>query len=878
MKNTVKILICLALVLCSILLVSCDPKVDPNAETTPQQTTAGDPIEENNICAEGSHVYESWETVKEASCGTAGKKTSVCKTCGKVAEEEIAATGLHNIVLSWGENSTKIFKKCSVCDSILETQTVTASAGATNIKLSSEGVNAELSAYTVVYAQSEENSIKDTVSEYLAKDIGKSATVKISANNDTADQVSKEILIGDTNRAESAAAKALLPEKGFVITVIDSKIAIVGSDDIQTVCAVNYFIENYIGEASVPKTAVVTAGEADVTFSAAYTFVFDDKLDDTAGNTLGTTSSKNARDYPCIAADQLIKNMNISTQNQKRSNDSDVAELEVLIGNVDREAYSDFIATLAENEYGILVKGGKIILAGYNDLAIVKSVSCFKEILNISKSGSAWKLYEGFCIKGSVNTDWIVDFTRPAGENISLYNTMDSNDDSLQFLYTGSGVNAAAFDDYCQQLIGEGYTVLTENTIENSKFKTLVNNTKGITLHVSYNDFKYESEYAVQDKFYVDYEKCIRVISAPISSVDLPTEDMVTENPSYTKVANSAMTVVGLTHRSVGMNYVIRLEDGSFIIFDGGYIANGYEHINLWKVLRELHFEAYGSYPSADNPIRIAAWVITHSHSDHYFVFKAFTKLYGKDPDIKIEALIGNFPATNVLYAAAGTTSDIKDLGVEGTISTFQSQVTGGFKYIKAHSGQTFYFANVKMEVLMTYEDHNPANIQGENDTCTIVRLTIATTDAQSGAKTSAQAAVNTVTAIFLGDAQRYQSRYMCAMYGDYLASDIVQLAHHGNIGCETPIYDAISASVVLWPECENHVPMYMNPENIQSGFYYEVDQYVADMPCVRYIIGSDSHIDTTFDFTADGPDYDSLYDIQTKEAIEYDDITLIKK
>ena len=792
MKNNVKILICLILMLCSILFVSCNQSnepdtQEPDAQTTPQQTTAGEPTQN---------------------------------------EEEVTQS--------------------------------------------------RFSGYSVIYAQSELNSLKATVSECLAGDIG-----NIAFSSDEAAAAEKEILVGETNRSESASAKALLDGSGFVISVINNKIAVVGSDDIQTIRAVNYFTEKYLDtntKISPSESVVVKADAPNVSLSDAYTFVFSSKLDDTAGNIFESTSKRDARDYPCVAADDLITYMEIVPANRKRATDDNVTELEVLIGEVDREAYSDFAVTLAENEYGILVKGGKVILAGHNNLAIEKCVSSFKELLDLAKNESTWAFYEGFSIKGIANSDWVIDFTRPSGEGISLYNTMDCNDDSLQFLYTGTGVNAAAFDTYCAQLISEGYTVLIDNTVENSKFKTLVNNDKGITLHVAYNDFKYESDYVVDDKYSVDYEKCIRIISAPTSSVDLPTADMVTENRSYTKVANSTLTALGLDHNAVGMSYVIRLEDGSFIIFDGGYYSSGIEHVILWKILENLHTEAYGSAPSEENPIRISAWVITHSHADHFRVFKSFIAKYGSDPLLDLEALVGNFPANNVLWPTGGANGGISTLGAEGAIAEFQGQVLGGFKYIKVHGGQRLHFANVSAEVLMTYEDHNPIGIQEENDTCTILRLSINTTDAQKGSVTSAASAVNTTTAVFLADAQRYQSRYLCAMYGSYLSSDIVQLAHHGNNGCEIPLYDAIQASVVLWPECNTHVPMYMNPQNLQKGFHYEVDQHVVNMSTVKYIIASHKDYFTTFDFTEDGPDYDNIYDARTDKALEYDGVMFIKK
>ncbi|MBQ9415668.1 MAG: hypothetical protein IJU20_02365 [Clostridia bacterium] len=59
----------------------------------------------------------------------------------------------------------------------------------------------------------------------------------------------KEILIGETNRAETAAAKALLGENQYLIMISESgtKIVIIGSDSFGTIAAVNYVINTLLG-------------------------------------------------------------------------------------------------------------------------------------------------------------------------------------------------------------------------------------------------------------------------------------------------------------------------------------------------------------------------------------------------------------------------------------------------------------------------------------------------------------------------------------------------------------------------------------------------------------------------------------------------------
>ena len=62
---------------------------------------------------------------------------------------------------------------------------------------------------------------------------------------ETLPETAFEILIGETNRPETAEAKALIRDKDFIIYEKNNRIAIVGGSDDKTVEGVLYFIENY---------------------------------------------------------------------------------------------------------------------------------------------------------------------------------------------------------------------------------------------------------------------------------------------------------------------------------------------------------------------------------------------------------------------------------------------------------------------------------------------------------------------------------------------------------------------------------------------------------------------------------------------------------
>jgi hypothetical protein len=380
-------------------------------------------------------------------------------------------------------------------------------------------------------------------------------------------------------------------------------------------------------------------------------------------------------------------------------------------------------------------------------------------------------------------------------------------------------------------------------------------------LYVAYNAFAHADEYGPFDGWYASSygEKLLRIVSMPTDDEFCVPDKNVLKAQNYTKVTDTAVTAIGLGKGAVGMGYIVTLEDGSFIIFDGGAMGeSAQEHVQIWEIL----FEQYKSFnngqePTAQKPLRIAAWVITHSHGDHYGVPRKVLQTYGKDGRLTMDYLIGNFGAAGSFYPVYN--DDSGRMGTPGVIKDMQSVMKTPFKFIKAHSGQKYYFANVEMEVLMTYDDHNPNPIINTNDTNTVVRFKTTSQDAKSA---------DPYTMVWLGDANQRQSRYLCAMYGSYLESDLVQLAHHGNVGSESALYDTIKASVVLFPHNWSAYLSYTNPANKNGTYCYGVDyRIVYENPATEYVIVSEPGLHTTFKIIGCQPVY-SFFCGKTGEVI----------
>ena len=844
-------------------------------------------------CADG-HLFEEWQTVKKESCAEDGAKEAICTRCGTTGSEVIPATGQHRLGEYLVEKAATLFEKgerkqyCKRCDQLINSKEIPAIADATNVERDADNVTLDLSDCVLLYDDALDNdtcfasvaAVRDAVARYTGREVALCARSAWEGGS-----FSCEIWIGGGNVAEVEAARARLQGNGFVLAASANKLVILGSDALHAMHAAQYFADVCVPAAgnatSLGVSASVLAKNATESFlgtedSFDYAMVFDRDLDNDPAHKHVSSSESDSRDYPCVAAEQLAKTLeeklSLSEYAIAVHSNQSASTFEILIGPMpNRVEEIAFRSTLAGHEYGILVHDGQVILTAHNDVALKASIAHFQALLELSETTrdgkTVYAIPNGLCIRTSIDNEWITEFPQPTGEGIQLHNTQYNNDNSLQYYYVGDGVNEATYQAYCDRLLSAGYRLLCENSIEGSVFKTFVHDAERITLYVAYNDYKYEDLYVKEDAYFTDFEKCIRVITAPLDSVTLPDAELLTPNPTYTKVADTTITQLPFTGKAVGMGYVIRLEDGRFIVIDGGGVnSGGTEHDRIWQVLNELYKDAYGTEPTESAPIVIAAWIGTHSHWDHYYAFQQMLKKYGKTGLLRMQYMLGNFPDEMSIFAVSGSSLQ---MGKASTIATMQGYVPDGFRYIKVHTGQKLYFANAELEILMTFEDHNPRRICNSNDTCTIVRFTFANKDATVGTLPT--------TAIFLADAFRFQSRYLCAMYGTYLRSDIVQLAHHGNIGCEKAVYEAIAATAVFFPHAYSSFSNYTAGKS--STWNFKVDHFVVkEQESVHYVYVAEA-LCLTLALTPNGPDYEGIYDIvNDKKPIAFDGKTALKR
>lgn len=231
-------------------------------------------------------------------------------------------------------------------------------------------------------------------------------------------------------------------------------------------------------------------------------------------------------------------------------------------------------------------------------------------------------------------------------------------------------------------------------------------------------------------------------------------------------------TVTQLALRS-GMCYVIQLENGEFILVDGG-IKDEEAETRLYDFLKQ---NTKNGQPC------VALWIFTHPHKDHIGLATEFVPAYaGK---VTVRAFAYQFPDCDKIQVAMEDVSKIKG-EIEDLERAIQTSYPNAEIYT-LHTGQSYFYQGVEIEVLYSLDDTFPYPYMSFNDTSVAFRMKFK----------------NGKTMLFLGDNQIEACKKIAERYGDYLKSDLFQLSHHGLIGGDKRLYQMIDPEVCFWATAE---------------------------------------------------------------------------
>lgn len=472
---------------------------------------------------------------------------------------------------------------------------------------------------------------------------------------------------------------------------------------------------------------------------------------------------------------------------------------QVVIGNPDELKVDEMISEVPYFGYFISVRDGNIYILAYHDDVLSEAVNFFlEEIEGLYTNGK-------IKIAGDYEVVKTVSDTYPAGDVPYLQGSENASvhdyDDAHQVVVL-EGVEKEEFETYCLQLQEEGLELYQENEINGNLFMTYYNE-NGKMIHA----------------YWIEHFEEARIVVAN------------TEFLPITSNVDAESVCTPLLHQMQGEDengYIIRMNDGRFIIVDGG-VQTEKNADAIYTFLKK--------HAPDPNHIEIATWYITHAHADHCGGIMAFGEKYSSDNSIKVESIMYNVceSAEQMTYCKPSSNMEL-----EVAFYTYYKDVP----IYKPLTGQVYTFGKTTIEILYTMSDFMPNTIEYESDGKGgdyNVESTVCIIDIDSTAELKDRFFV-------MGDTTTVACNEMCYRYGDYMKCDFVQLAHHGLAALPTgencrrhcatvEIYELIDPDIALWPSYE---------EKVQERIVLEANDYLASIVDEIVIAGNGAR---TFEF-----------------------------
>ena len=428
----------------------------------------------------------------------------------------------------------------------------------------------------------------------------------------------------------------------------------------------------------------------------------------------------------------------------------DPSVVEILLGDTNYPETAQAKAQIEYNEYGIIVIGNKLAVVSYMEDKLSRAVNDLLAILTEQTDSEKRISVKGdFCeIEALVSA--ASGFPKYSGNNKSKIELLEVSKQAYQLCF--SDFENVDFETYTADVLAAGYQKCQMNIIDQNVFTSYQK--AGKYLHL----------------YWTPTKKQLRAVMENSKDTELPTTEE--ENQYQKGVSSTLFTSLGLNYAQgyfSGMSYLMRLEDGSFIVIDGGYEVD-YNYDLLYTAMREQ---------APNDQIVIAAWIFTHGHHDHLGAFLGFTEKYAKK--VTVEQFIYNIPSGEVFESISEYS--------EGSArwSKAEKAMSTGYpdaKHVHAHPGQVHNIRNAKLTVLYTHELCVPSLLADYNDTSLVFTIEA------EGVKTFINA-----------DASTMMGRLLPQYYSDgVFKSDLMQVAHHGVENNAYQLHKKIAPTYVVWP------------------------------------------------------------------------------
>ena len=456
----------------------------------------------------------------------------------------------------------------------------------------------------------------------------------------------------------------------------------------------------------------------------------------------------------------------------------DASAVEILVG---KTAYAESQQALAElyySEWTVKVVGNKIVVCAHLDEGMTKANKEFYAHVITAKTADSLYIEKTMLYTGQVTGLAVKLDTVPAmGKNLTpvIYDTGDECK-MLQYRH----VDASVYAGYEATVTAAGYWKI-------SSYDFLTADNK----YAQYTDGE-----TILNVFYNANDEIARVFaeSVTVNRIVAPEaeEYEVTEGyvPKLFQLGVADPPGTGDTVYN-GNSYMLLLADGSFVVFDGGYDDTEGSQYNRQNARRI--YEILKAYTPAGKKPTIAAWVISHAHTDHIGAFVAFDKL-GYNDKVEVESIIWNNPSYE-MFDDLGEAADSMVPKLTEYGNRAQNYVRKGTDLYKAHPGQIFRVRNVDLQIVFSPELRADTDIKNYNSASIVVRVVVK----------DATRSQDLDTVMMTGDMYGEPAKVMVNLYGDAMQCNLVQMPHHGYYKHDTAgvFWQNVKANYILWPMSE---------------------------------------------------------------------------
>ena len=423
---------------------------------------------------------------------------------------------------------------------------------------------------------------------------------------------------------------------------------------------------------------------------------------------------------------------------------SSIGEKEILLGLTNRQESVDLYNSIMPSTYAIKEVNGKIVVSAHDEAHLKKGLEKLYEVIE-KNDGSNWSIEKGYAFYGDefMNT-YVPKLANTDGKFDGSYYC---EDETLQIGYKDATLND--FNNYCTLLESNGYVKQFNNQIANSMFATYTNDVA--LVNVSY--------YPEKERVHVLYE---------------PKGYLPTQQAFNNKVIDASFTQIGRrgsSQSSSGLSLTVQLEDGSYIMIDGGPV-DASDEIKLLDFLKNNN-------PNGGKPK--VKWMFTHAHHDHMNLAVSFLNKYYDEIDLEMFAF--NFPDFDSLVITQEPVDRIEKS--KSLIKEFYEVYNAHYKDVpiyKFHTGDKLQLAGCEIEFLITHETFWPNDFPWINHTSSAFTVTI-----------------DNKKMMVLGDCEQTECQWMEEVYKEELKSDILQVTHHGLNGGSLLMYQYVDPDICFW-------------------------------------------------------------------------------